>query len=59
MLRYGCSVNVTRMSKNIFSKLEIVSLGLILGGDAVTLLIVSRIDVLEGTIELPVLVWSQ
>lgn len=59
MLRYGCSVKVTRMSKNIFSKLEMVSLGLILGGEAVILLMVSRIDVREGTMGLPVEVWSQ
>jgi hypothetical protein len=37
------------MSKKTFSMLEMVSLGLILGGEAVTLLMVSRIDVLEGT----------
>lgn len=48
VLRYGCSVNVTRISKKIFSKLEIVSLGLILGGCAVTLLIVSRMEVRDG-----------
>lgn len=48
MVRNGCSAKVTRMSKKIFSKLEMVSLGLILGGDAVTLLSVSRIDVRDG-----------
>lgn len=48
VVRYGCSVKVTRMSKKIFSKLDIVSLGLILGGCAVTLLIVSKIEVREG-----------
>ena len=50
---------MTRISKNIFSMLEIVSLGLILGGDAVTLLMVSRIDVRDGVMALPVIVWSQ
>lgn len=48
MVRNGCSVKVTRMSKKIFSKLEMVSLGLILGGDAVTLFSVSRMDVRDG-----------
>jgi len=52
-------VNVILTSKKIFSKLEMVSLGFSLGGDAVTLLRVSRIEVLEGTMLLPVLVWSQ
>lgn len=47
------------MSKKIFSKLDIVNFGLILGGCAVTLLMVSNIEVREGMIELPVLVWSQ
>lgn len=59
IVRYGCSEKVTRMSKNIFSKLEIVSFGLSFGGCAVTLLRVSRIEVRDGTIWLPVLVWSQ
>lgn len=48
VVRYGCSVKVIRMSKKIFSKLEIVSFGLIFGGDAVTLLMVSKIEVREG-----------
>lgn len=48
-VRYGCSENVTRMSKKIFSKLEMVSFGLSLGGCAVTLLIVSKIEVRDGT----------
>jgi hypothetical protein len=48
LIRKGCSVKVTRMSKKIFSKLEMVSLGLILGGDAVTLFSVSRIEVRLG-----------
>ena len=34
--------------KKIFSKLEMVSLGLIFGGDVTTLEMVSRIDVREG-----------
>lgn len=59
MVRYGCSENVTRMSKKIFSKLEMVNFGLIFGGCAVTLLMVSNMDVLDGMMELPVLVWSQ
>ncbi len=48
IVRKGCSEKVTRMSKKIFSKLEMVSLGLILGGFAVTLFRVSRIDVRLG-----------
>jgi hypothetical protein len=36
------------MSKKIFSKLEMVSFGLILGGEVTTLEIVSRIEVREG-----------
>lgn len=48
MVRYGCSEKVTLMSKKIFSKLEIVNLGLILGGWAVTLLMVSKIEVRDG-----------
>lgn len=55
-VRYGCSEKVTRMSKKIFSKLDMVSLGLILGGCAVTLLMVSKIDVRDGMMGLPVLV---
>lgn len=47
------------MSKKIFSKLEIVSLGLISGGEAVTFEMVSRIDTREGTMGLPVMVMSQ
>lgn len=39
-----------RVSKNIFSRLEMVSFGLIFDGEAVTLLSVSRIDVREGMI---------
>ena len=46
--RNGCSEKVILMSKKIFSKLEMVSLGLILGGDAVTLFSVSRMDVRDG-----------
>lgn len=59
MVKKGCSEKVTRISKKIFSKLEMVSLGLIFGGDCVTLLMVSRIEVLEGRMEFPVMVWSQ
>jgi hypothetical protein len=58
-LRYGCSRKVTLISKKNFSNAEIVNFGLILGGLAVTLLRVSRIEVREGTMGLPVLVWSQ
>jgi hypothetical protein len=36
------------MSKKIFSKLEMVSLGLILGGEATTLFSVSRMEVRDG-----------
>lgn len=57
--RYGCSENVTLISKKIFSKLEMVSLGLIRGGEEVTFEMVSRIDTREGTIGLPVIVISQ
>jgi hypothetical protein len=56
IVRIGCSVKVTRISKRIFSKLEMVNLGLILGGEAVTLLMVSRMEVRDGMIGLPVLV---
>ena len=41
------------------SKLEIVRLALILGGEATTLGSVSRIDVREGMIAFPVIVVSQ
>jgi hypothetical protein len=44
------------MSKKIFSTLEMVSFGLILGGDCVTLLRVSEMDVLEARMGLPVMV---
>lgn len=40
---------MTRMSKKIFSKLEMVSFGLSFGGCAVTLLRVSKIEVRDGT----------
>lgn len=59
MVKKGCSAKVMRISKKIFSMLEIVSLGLILGGEAVTLLIVSEMDVREGMMGLPEMVWSQ
>ena len=59
MVRKGCSEKVMRMSKKIFSMLEMVSLGLILGGEAVTLLIVSEMEVRDGRIGLPEIVWSQ
>ena len=36
-----------------------VNLGLILGGETVTLEMVSRIDVREGVMWCPVMVWSQ
>jgi hypothetical protein len=47
-VRKGCSEKLTRMSKKIFSNDEMVNFGLILGGDAVTLFRVSRIEVREG-----------
>src|SRR3569833_468300 len=59
MVRKGCSEMVMRMSKKVISMLEMVSLGLILGGEAVTLLIVSEMDVRDGRMGLPVMVWSQ
>jgi hypothetical protein len=46
-------------SKKNFSKLEMVDLGLIFGGEATTFEIVSRIEVLEAMIKLPVIVLSQ
>jgi hypothetical protein len=58
-LRYGWSRKVVLMSKMIFSKKPMVSFGLSLGGFAVTLLTVSRMEVRDGTMGLPVLVWSQ
>ena len=47
------------MSKKIFSKLEMVSFGRIKTVGAVTLLMVSKMDVREGKMELPEIVWSQ
>lgn len=47
------------MSKKNFSKLEIVDLGFIFGGETTTLGSVSRIDVRDAMIELPVMVVSQ
>lgn len=55
----GCPEMAPLMSKKNFSKLEIVDLGLICGGDLETLPIVSRIDVREGMIKLPLIVVSQ
>ena len=57
--RYGWSTKVILISKKTFSMLEMVNLGWSLGGEAVTLVRVSRIEVREGTIKFPVLVWSQ
>lgn len=47
------------MSKKNFSKEEMVDLGFILGGEATTLVIVSRMEVREAMMELPVMVVSQ
>lgn len=56
---HGCSSDVILKSKKTFSTPEIVSLGLILGGCAVTLLMVSIIEVRDGLMLLPVMVLSQ
>ncbi len=56
MLRNGCPDMAPRISKKNFSKLEIVDLGLILGGEATTLGMVSRMEVREAMMELPVIV---
>lgn len=47
------------ISKKNFSKLEMVDLGLIFGGEMTTLGSVSRMDVRDAMIELPVTVLSQ
>lgn len=45
--------------KRTRSKLEVVDLGLIFGGEAMTLGRVSRMEVRDGTMGLPVMVVSQ
>jgi len=47
------------ISKKNFSKLPMVDLGLIVGGEATTLRIVSKIEVRDAIIGLPVSVVSQ
>jgi hypothetical protein len=59
MVKSVCSAAAPRTSKNIFLKLEMVSFGLIFGGDATTFGIVSRIDVRDGMMKFPVMVVSQ
>jgi hypothetical protein len=59
MDRNGCPDMAPLRSKKNFSKLEMVDLGLIFGGEATTFEIVSRIEVLEAMIKLPVIVLSQ
>jgi len=50
---------VDLISKKNFSKFEIVDFGLILGGERMILGIVSRIEVREAMMALPVIVVSQ
>jgi hypothetical protein len=57
--RIGCPEIAPRISKKNFSKFEMVDLGLIFGGEMTTLGNVSRIDVRDAMIELPVMVVSQ
>lgn len=55
----GCPEMAPLMSKKNFSKFEMVDLGLIFGGEETTLGIVSRIEVLDAMMKLPVMVVSQ
>jgi hypothetical protein len=57
--KIGCPEMAPLMSKKNFSKFEMVDLGLIFGGELTTLGSVSRIDVRDAVIELPVAVLSQ
>ena len=55
----GCPAMAPFRSKKNNSKLEIVDLGLMAGGDRTMFRNVSRIDVLEAMIEFPEIVVSQ
>jgi len=55
----GCRVQRFRSRKKNISMDEVVDLDAIFGGDAMTRGRVSKIDVREGTIGLPVIVVSQ
>jgi hypothetical protein len=57
--RKGCPEIAPLISKKNFSKFEMVDLGLIFGGETTTFGSVSRIDVRDAMIELPVMVLSQ
>jgi hypothetical protein len=57
--RKGCPEMAPLISKKNFSKLPMVDLGLIVGGEATTLRIVSKIEVRDAIIGLPVSVVSQ
>jgi hypothetical protein len=57
--RRGCPEMAPLISKKNFSKLPIVDLGLIVGGEATTFRIVSKIEVRDAIIGLPVSVVSQ
>jgi hypothetical protein len=57
--RKGCPEMAPLISKKNFSKLPIVDLGLIVDGEATTLRIVSKIEVRDAIIGLPVSVISQ
>lgn len=59
MVSIGCEPAPRRMSKKTFEKFEMVYFGLILGGDVITLGIVSRMDVRDARIELSLIVVSQ
>jgi hypothetical protein len=57
--RKGCPEMAPLISKKNFSKLPMVDLGLIVDGEATTLRIVSKIEVRDAIIGLPVSVVSQ
>jgi hypothetical protein len=57
--RKGCPEMAPLISKKNFSKLPMVDLGLIVGGEATTLRIVSKIEVRDAIIGFPVSVVSQ
>ena len=59
MVNIGCAPAPRRISKNTFEKFEMVYLGLIFGGDVITLGTVSRMEVRDGRMGLSLMVVSQ
>lgn len=55
----GCPEMAPLISKKNFSKFEMVDFGLIFGGEETTFGIVSRMEVLDAMMKLPVMVVSQ